>query len=167
MTHNTTITTEITMEYDAVDADGYKRVTGYAPEQDDLARANCELAGEIGHAMCGMCPTCGQPRALCTNFRDHEPALESEDVSVAWQFSRLDPGRYSGPPENCYPAEGGEVLSCVVTRPDGTVIADGESWLRTALGEKQFEDECERALQASIDHCEGQREDAAEWRAGR
>jgi len=116
MSHHTTITTEITIEYDHVDADG-----------------------------------------------EHEPAVESEDVSVAWQFSPLDPGRYSGPPERCYPAEGGEVLSCIVTRPDGTVIADGESWLRTALGERQFEDECERALQASIDRLEGQREDADEW----
>ena len=92
---------------------------------------------------------------------------ESEDVSVAWQFSRLDPGRYSGPPESCYPAEGGEVLSCEVTRADGTVIADGESWLRTALGEVQYEDEAERALQDSIDRHEALREDAAQWRAAR
>jgi hypothetical protein len=91
---------------------------------------------------------------------------ESEDVSVAWQFSRLDPGRYSGPPELCYPAEGGEVLSCTVTRADGTVIAHGESWLMGWLGAR-YDDEVERALQASIDHCEGQREDAAEWRQER
>jgi hypothetical protein len=117
MSRNTTITTEITVEYDAVDADG-----------------------------------------------EHEPAVESEDVSVAWQFSHLDPGRYSGPPENCYPAEGGEVLRCIVTRADGSAIADGESWLRTALGEAQFEDECERALQASIERLEGRREDADEWK---
>jgi len=114
MSHNTTITTEITVEYD---------------------HRGCEY--------------------------------RYENVSVAWQFSRLDPGRYSGPPESCYPAEGGEVLSCTVTRADGTVIADGESWLRTALGEKQFEDEAERALQDSIDRHEALREDAAQWRAAR
>jgi len=111
MSHNTTITTEITVEYD---------------------HRGCEY--------------------------------RYENVSVAWEFSRLDPGCYSGPPESCYPAEGGEVLSCAVTRADGSVVADGESWLRTALGEAQFEDQVERALQASIDHLEGQREDADEAR---
>ena len=79
---------------------------------------------------------------------------ESEDVSVAWQFSPLDPGRYSGPPEHCYPAEGGEVLSCTVTRADGSVIADGESWLTEQLGPVGFVDAAERALQDSIDAAE-------------
>lgn len=120
MSRNTTITTEITIEYDAVDADG-----------------------------------------------DVEPAVESEDVSVEWEFSPLDPGVSSGPVENCYPPEGGEVRSCTVARPDGTVIADGESWLRTALGEAQFEDEVERALQDSIERLEALREDRDEWMSER
>ena len=29
--------------------------TGREPEQDDLERANCELAGQIGHVSCGLC----------------------------------------------------------------------------------------------------------------
>lgn len=29
--------------------------TGYEPEQDDLDRANCEKAGQLGHSNCGIC----------------------------------------------------------------------------------------------------------------
>lgn len=38
---------------------------GREPEQDDLDRANCELAGAIGHWSCGVCPTHGAPEFVC------------------------------------------------------------------------------------------------------
>jgi hypothetical protein len=38
-----------------ITADDFKRSTGYEPEQDDLERANCPLAGQPGHVWCGIC----------------------------------------------------------------------------------------------------------------
>ena len=42
--------------------------TGYAPEQDDLERVNCEHAGEIGHQMYGWCVICDKPRFSCSHI---------------------------------------------------------------------------------------------------
>ena len=36
-----------------IDANTFKAATGVAPEQDDLERCNCQMAGTIGHLMCG------------------------------------------------------------------------------------------------------------------
>jgi hypothetical protein len=38
-----------------MDSTEYTSVVGSAPEQDDLDRANCASAGQIGHAQCGLC----------------------------------------------------------------------------------------------------------------
>src|SRR5574343_1589228 len=42
-------TTHLWTEKDFLD------VTGNLPEDDDLARVNCQEAGEIGHECCGIC----------------------------------------------------------------------------------------------------------------
>ena len=38
---------------------------GFAPDQDDLRRANCQLAGETGHWHCGWCAEHDKPRFVC------------------------------------------------------------------------------------------------------
>ena len=36
-----------------ITAEVFKKATGQKPEKDDLTRANCELAGTLGHGDCG------------------------------------------------------------------------------------------------------------------
>lgn len=36
-----------------ITAEKFTQRTGHAPEQDDLARCNCDKAGTIGHQLCG------------------------------------------------------------------------------------------------------------------
>lgn len=31
----------------------FRKATGFAPEQDDLERCNCDKAGQLGHFHCG------------------------------------------------------------------------------------------------------------------
>jgi len=46
--------------------------TGRKPIQDDLDRAFCELAGEIGHSCCGFCEKCGKPKFMCIcDYQDY------------------------------------------------------------------------------------------------
>jgi len=89
---------------------------------------------------------------------------DGEDVSVDWRFSRYDPGRTYGDPYDCYPPEGGEVLSCVVTRADGTIIEDGWSWLVEQLGEREADEYAQIALDRSLDERDAKLEDYYDWR---
>lgn len=50
--------TIITEEY-------FKEKTGYDPIQDDLERANCTLAGTLGHYSCGWCEEHDLPHFQC------------------------------------------------------------------------------------------------------
>jgi hypothetical protein len=36
-----------------ITAEQYEAAVGHPPEQDDLERANCDKAGQIGHFTCG------------------------------------------------------------------------------------------------------------------
>jgi len=47
-------------------------LTGFAPENDDLERVNCEKAGEMGHHNCGLCPDHVKPRFVCGCWYDKE-----------------------------------------------------------------------------------------------
>lgn len=38
-----------------MNADQFKDAVGRDPEHDDLDRANCKKAGELGHHACGIC----------------------------------------------------------------------------------------------------------------
>lgn len=53
-----------------MDALRFRQITGREPQDDDMERANCLQAGEIGHKHCGVCPTCGFPRFV-PNGRCH------------------------------------------------------------------------------------------------
>lgn len=53
-----------------VDEVRYEVLTGYAPENDDLERANCERAGGTGHLACGLCATCGKPAWTCVHLAE-------------------------------------------------------------------------------------------------
>jgi len=87
---------------------------------------------------------------------DDPDAFETDyDVVADWEFSPYDPGFTAGPIESCYPPEGGEVLSCVITREDDEVIPYGVEWLERAIGQRATSDEIERALLRAIE--EGER----------
>lgn len=47
-----------------IDAATFEAATGMAPEQDDLERCNCPLAGQIGHLMCGWDDTRNMPNFI-------------------------------------------------------------------------------------------------------
>jgi len=48
-----------------MNAKEFKRILGREPEQDDLDRVNCQLAGQTGHSDCGWCKTCNHPNFEC------------------------------------------------------------------------------------------------------
>ena len=89
--------------------------------------------------------------------------LSTEDtvyeVSVEWAFSPSDPGVTSGPPEQCYPPEGGETESCVVILPDGTTVKDGEGWLRKHIGDLGYDNAEESAYSSASAEDRGDYED--------
>lgn len=65
---------------DPYSAREFKTQFGFAPENDDLDRVNCEQAGMPGHSQCGVCPEHDQPRFVCGCPRhadepnhEHEP----------------------------------------------------------------------------------------------
>lgn len=76
----------------------FTEVAGHAPANDDLERANCDKAGQIGHWSCGWCEQCNRPRYQCGHFL-MLPALESPDQPERY-------GAGGGTPTNA-PAIGG------------------------------------------------------------
>lgn len=74
-----------------------------------------------------------------------EETDEIFEVEAEWSFTAFDPGVSYGPPEACYPPEGGELLGVELTLPDGKRIANGENWLRQHLGNEAFEVQVELA----------------------
>jgi len=59
----------------------FEKRTNRKPLQDDLERANCKIAGTIGHLQCGWCTTHDKPRFMCgcvykTASRRPEPGEE-------------------------------------------------------------------------------------------
>ena len=44
-----------------------------------------------------------------THFAESERDDDNAPVLVEYTFTRGDPGRYFGPPEDCYPPEGPEI----------------------------------------------------------
>lgn len=53
-------------------AEDFIKSTGFAPENDDLERANCPLAGTIGHIWCGICRH-GEVRFACVRCAGRLP----------------------------------------------------------------------------------------------
>ena len=71
---------------------------------------------------------------------DAEPII----LSVSANVSDYDPGVLSGPPENCYPPEGGEVDGVEITLPDGSIMNPIPDDLYQAL--------CDKATNEHNDH---------------
>lgn len=46
----------------------FVKMTGRKPENDDLERCNCNLAGNVGHFSCGICLKHKKPRFECGCF---------------------------------------------------------------------------------------------------
>ena len=49
----------------SITAEIFTFYVGRAPENDDLVRANCFHAGQLGHYGCGWCNLCMKPRFIC------------------------------------------------------------------------------------------------------
>jgi hypothetical protein len=79
------------------------------------------------------------------------------DFTAEVDFEPLVPARISGPPEDCYPAEGGYATVCTLKcgASDATFLM--ESDLEDALNDA--------AYAACVEQLESDREDAAESRA--
>ena len=67
----------------------------------------------------------------------HETTFEREDgmeVTVGYTVTPYDPGRTSGPPEDCYPPEGGEAEIVYVLDPEGHHVdwteEENERWCK-------------------------------------
>jgi hypothetical protein len=68
-----------------------------------------------------------------------DESIDPYEVEVDWDFTPEVPAKLFGLPEDCYPAEGGELNQCIVALPDGTIIEGGEEWLRNVLGNKGYD----------------------------
>lgn len=56
----------------------FKQATGHEPRHDDLERANCDQAGQIGHYSCGWCEQCNRPRFQCGHLLRLGPQLREK-----------------------------------------------------------------------------------------
>ena len=77
--------------------------------------------------------------------------LECEDGEVRcdWTFSAYDPGIAYGPPERCYPPEGGELLDLVITDWWGEIRTS--EWLIAEIGIAAYERAEEDAFASAED----------------
>lgn len=60
---------------------------GKVPEDDDIQRAICPQAGEVGHRNCGICPTHDKPRFMCGCL--HTESKPDTSKSLCTEESRL------------------------------------------------------------------------------
>ncbi|CBW47004.1 hypothetical protein [Roseovarius sp. 217 phage 1] len=51
-----------------ITAEMYEKATGHKPVDDDLERANCRQAGELGHFHCGWNEEENLPRTMTKPF---------------------------------------------------------------------------------------------------
>jgi len=54
----------------------FETLVGRPPDQDDLHRANCTQAGDVGHLMCGLCYVCNQPKFVCGGIWGHSASMK-------------------------------------------------------------------------------------------
>jgi hypothetical protein len=78
-----------------------------------------------------------------TYYKDFERDDETE-VTVEYTISPYDPGNTSGPPELCYPPEGGEVEIVKVFSDTDTDIkitdAEDDKWSQKIFEDHDFDD---------------------------
>jgi hypothetical protein len=78
-----------------ITAGQFKEATGREPEQDDLDRCNCPLAGKIGHWFCGWDSEANLPVFMATEFKEHA-AKNRCNTTVT------NEREYAGRPRNFY-----------------------------------------------------------------
>jgi hypothetical protein len=81
---------------------------------------------------------------------------EEIELQIKGHVSAYDPGKTYGPPDRCYPPEGGEVEV-------HSVLHNGESWEGVLTREEESDIE-EAMSQANDDHYEWLEDEAAEAR---
>ena len=78
-------------------------------------------------------------------WEEHDPREDdyvTREVEVSWEFTPTVPARISGPPESCYPAEGGELVRCEIRGME----VEGDKFLQHVLGDSGLEAAIEAAL---------------------
>lgn len=82
------------------------------------------------------------PEHESTQYRELDDGSEV-DLTVTYTITPYDPGRINGPPEDCYPPEGGEVEIVSVTDADGNAIEstdeEAERWQTSIYEHHDFE----------------------------
>lgn len=66
----------------------FQYATGQKPVEDDLERANCLKAGDVGHRHCGWCYDCNAPVTICKC-----PYLKPERTPFSNQFNFQHPNK--------------------------------------------------------------------------
>ena len=74
---------------------------------------------------------------------------ENGEVRCDWTFSPVRPAFISGPPEKCYPAEGGELMDLIITDWHGEIRTS--EWLISEIGIAAYERAEEEAFVAAED----------------
>lgn len=94
-----------------------------------------------GAFVCAVCPFADMKRdarvcEVCggTEFRFDPEGVEEIEVEVSANVSPVIPAKISGPPEDCYPEEGGEV-------GDIEAEVDGKRFILTVIEEGRAEEE--------------------------
>jgi hypothetical protein len=76
-----------------ITAKKFKAAMGRDPIQDELERANCAQAGEMGHWGCGWCENCNKPRTICPCETNRRMAERVMMVTIPLTYVNVVPTR--------------------------------------------------------------------------
>jgi hypothetical protein len=71
-----------------ITAEHYREATGRFVVDDELDRANCERAGQLGHTMCGWCHKHDLPNSICATNPATGECLASDEFVAALKTER-------------------------------------------------------------------------------
>jgi len=86
-----------------------------------------------------------KPHSIPACHTPADPDAPEVELLVYYTFTKGDPGRYFGRPEDCYPAEPAEVEFDSVTHLDGTPAPEFADWAREWLAGEGFDAAVEEA----------------------
>ena len=61
----------------------FKAATGNDPEDDDMDRVNCNVAGDVGHTSCGWCDIHNKPM-----FQDYQCTMKRLNINISEEQSK-------------------------------------------------------------------------------